>query len=1742
MKNIRTALSLLICIMMFITQFAFALEEADVTAGAGASASNASAESQKEEAASSDVKEEKPANEKAEESSEETKAGEKSEEKAKETSKEEPKDAEKSDASSKEKSEPAEKSKEADKKNDESEKKSDSKSAFKDDVNLDGVKVSVSADEGTFPEGVKLSVKKVSAKEQKKVDEAVNKAREDELNVAKSYTFDIKILDKNGKEVQPADNKKASVSFKLDEVRDANLDVSVYHLAEKGKTLKADELKTETDADKVSAETEGFSYYTVEFTYDNLQYVLDGDSSADLDDILKKIGLEGEASKVEVSNDKLFSAEEKDGKWTVTAKKAFTSTEWMKVTIDGIVYEIVVTDAIPGSNVTGVVDMSNGETKTGNFTITGGPVRGPQGGTATIKDGTITNNASNTAKGGYSSSNGSALIARGANSLSLQNLTINSTTNNLVLNIWANASINADNVTLNGSKNTSNDTPFLMVGAYPNGGKGTLNFSGNTGNSTISGAKGSVVGGNNNSEINVNSGTLTITDSSDIKLNNGIKINVNSGATLKLDGDSKVSGSTMNVKSGGILDISDSSIYSLDNLPANVTLEANAIIKVKEYPINEVIVNNGESTTIDSEGNITKDPEYGDQTKTIQGKTVKVRADKYKISETAPITVNNGGKLYFDNVNLDNNAITINNGGKAYLKGANTFGSDETQVSITNNGQILVEGESAEIINSNLEMTGAGNITVEGDKTLTIKSSKITPVGNQQIFVEANGTLKTDEGTDVDLSGCNVRYIVLRKKAELDLKNSAFKNSPKLGVIRANGSNTINIDGSTFKNNIANGGAYPQEFGGVLVVEQASDVTIKNSTFTGNQASKNGGAIYQNGGTLKISGTSEFNDNTAMTINGGAIYFVSDDKLTIDDGVSFTGNKAENGYGGAVYSKAPIEVNAASFEKNTAKRGGGVYICNGKESIVDGATFTNNTAIDSDNGGGAIAVGIDGSDNGADSVTVNKSIFNKNTAKDGGAIAIKDTKKFTIDGESTFEGNNAQRGGAIYINGVSDATIGKASFTKNGLREGQTYGAQDAGAIFIESAAGDTKVTLNGTVFEENAVYGPASSSGGAIYVRGGTGASDFAKCELYVNGAKFTNNTAGLYGGAMTVAHKASAKISDLNGDPTEFKENMVQFATDHAGGGLFINQGYVHMDDVAIYNNYAKSGGGGISSCTKGSAEAKVLGGAAIFDNHVGSDGAEMDDYALVHPDIESYPDIFFETKDHLNRETGEQIREWEIWPIELYERMFNGGLHKWSAKPFDGVKIHDSIPLNSFMAKSNPTNKDISGAKVVFTENVASSVGNWTATGGAIGCNGLLEMGTGTEIKIVKVWDDGRNNDGYRPDLDEKFLDNLIVKGNGNEIDIKADPIKTQVVNIKDFDPAALANNIVNMQDPQKDFSDYDAWVVVISGLDLTDDDGNQIKYTVEEKDQEYYSLIENIGGNDTYFEMKNKHNPDLVNISITKEWDDNNNQSGKREPITVRLFADGVEIDKATAGESEDYKVEFNGLPRFKDGKEIDYTLSEDGIDGYTAEIKEVSSEEHTITTPLKEAPVETSAEGTSSDEPLDNDKIEELDQPIATPSATSGTIDQIVVDKEFVITNKLIHEAIDIEGKKTWDDENDKYGIRPESINVSLYADGEFVSTTDATEATGWKFKFTDLPVYKDGKEIKYTIEEEAVDGYKATYDGYDITNKCTKTKPHTSKTKGAKTGDSNNILALIGLMAACAAVLAASAVRRRKDC
>ena len=98
---------------------------------------------------------------------------------------------------------------------------------------------------------------------------------------------------------------------------------------------------------------------------------------------------------------------------------------------------------------------------------------------------------------------------------------------------------------------------------------------------------------------------------------------------------------------------------------------------------------------------------------------------------------------------------------------------------------------------------------------------------------------------------------------------------------------------------------------------------------------------------------------------------------------------------------------------------------------------------------------------------------------------------------------------------------------------------------------------------------------------------------------------------------------------------------------------------------------------------------------------------------------------------------------------------------------------------------------------------------------------------------------------------------------------------------------------------------------------------------------------------------------------------------------------------------------------------------------------------------------------------------------------------------YVITNKHVSERIDIEGKKTWDDEDDKNEMRPVKITIRLFADGNEIDAKTVTEKDGWAWKWKDLPKYKDGKEIRYTIKEDRVKSYLTKIEGFDVTNTYT---------------------------------------------
>ena len=271
--------------------------------------------------------------------------------------------------------------------------------AFKDAKTVNGVTVTVSAPEGVFPKGSYLSVESVPVSAQSMMNEAVENERDANANVAVSYTFDIKVLDAEDNEVQPANAESVKVSFGLAEAKDDNLEAQVYHISDEG---NAEALDTSVNGDAVEAVTDGFSFYTVEFTYGTMTYVLSGGSEVKLSDVLRYVGLSGEVTAASGSNDELFSVTKESGEWMIHSHQPFNTEEKLSVTINGIVYEIIVTD----SNVSGTIYASS-LTDNDSLVLTGD--------TTLVMD---VNKSLKSISGGY------ALTVQGGNTL-----TINSSSN-----------------------------------------------------------------------------------------------------------------------------------------------------------------------------------------------------------------------------------------------------------------------------------------------------------------------------------------------------------------------------------------------------------------------------------------------------------------------------------------------------------------------------------------------------------------------------------------------------------------------------------------------------------------------------------------------------------------------------------------------------------------------------------------------------------------------------------------------------------------------------------------------------------------------------------------------------------------------------------------------------------------------------------------------------------------------------------------------------------------------------------------------------------------------------------------------------------------------------------------------------------------------------------------------------------------------------------------------------------------
>ena len=369
--------------------------------------------------------------------------------------------------------------------------------------------------------------------------------------------------------------------------------------------------------------------------------------------------------------------------------------------------------------------------------------------------------------------------------------------------------------------------------------------------------------------------------------------------------------------------------------------------------------------------------------------------------------------------------------------------------------------------------------------------------------------------------------------------------------------------------------------------------------------------------------------------------------------------------------------------------------------------------------------------------------------------------------------------------------------------------------------------------------------------------------------------------------------------------------------------------------------------------------------------------------------------------------------------------------------------------------------------------------------------------TSVSVKKAWDDKDNQDGKRPG---SVTVKLLADGQ--------DTGKTLELN-KD-------NN----------------WSGNFTDLDVNKA-GKAIVYSVVEVTVPGYNS-EVTGDPVSGFTITNNYTPETVDVTVTKNWNDNNDQDGKRpSSITVNLLADGTKVDSREIQAAADgtWTAKFEKLAKYKDGKEIKYAVTEESVVGYKSSIDNFTiTNSHDpekinisgtkvwndnndqdgkrptkITVQVLKgeqvvAEVEVSAETDWKFEFKDLPKYEkgkEITYELKEVSVEHYTTKVTGKDGKYTITNTHTPAKINVKGQKIWDDANNKDGIRPDSIVVKLLANGvETGKTATASAASGWTYEFTDLDRYQDGgKEIVYTIKEAYVPkGYTSEVNGTNIVN------------------------------------------------
>ena len=265
--------------------------------------------------------------------------------------------------------------------------------------------------------------------------------------------------------------------------------------------------------------------------------------------------------------------------------------------------------------------------------------------------------------------------------------------------------------------------------------------------------------------------------------------------------------------------------------------------------------------------------------------------------------------------------------------------------------------------------------------------------------------------------------------------------------------------------------------------------------------------------------------------------------------------------------------------------------------------------------------------------------------------------------------------------------------------------------------------------------------------------------------------------------------------------------------------------------------------------------------------------------------------------------------------------------------------------------------------------------------------------TAVTATITWDDAENQDGIRPDSVT-----VQLKADGESVGSRITVDGTN-----------------------------DKWTKTWDNLPVNKA-GKKVTYTVEQTGLRSEYIQATAGDAATGFTITNSYTPKGVDIAVSANWDDQDNQDGIRpEAVEAELYADNVSTNKKVRLTADtDWKATFEKLAVNKNGKPINYTLQATKVEGYD------------LTT-----------EGSGAD----------------------GLV--------LKYTHKV--KAVDVTATVKWADGENQDGIRPNTVNLQLKADGENVGDAIVVNAnSNWTKTWSGLAEYKAGKKVTYTVEATGI--------------------------------------------------------------